>query len=125
MTLVRKAKSARRVLVAACAAVLATAAGASAGIQTWNGGGENDNWTNSANWLGGTAPVAGGAPVFGSSLGLPPSNELAALTSFTGIGFSSTAGAFTLGGNAITLSGDITSDSSGQSHTINLGLVLD
>src|SRR4051812_21961103 len=126
MTLVRKAKSARRILVAACGAVLATSLGASAAVQTWTGGGlANDNWTNRDNWLGSTAPVAGDALIFDSSLRLTPSNDFSALTSFTGIGFSSTAGAFTLGGNAITLSGDVTSDSSGQSHTINLGLVLD
>src|SRR5258706_5503832 len=125
MTLIRNAKSARRILVAACAAVLATAAGASAAIQTWNGGGNDDNWTSSANWVGGTAPVANNALVFDGSVRLTPNNNFAAGTAFTGISFVSTAGGFTLGGNSITLSGDIADNASGQLETINLGLALD
>src|SRR5881409_3160682 len=110
MTLVRKAKAARRILLAACTAVVATTAGASAAIQTWNGGGADDNWTSSANWLSGAAPVAGDALVFDGLQRLTPNNNFAAASSFTGIGFAATAGGFTLGGNQITLSGDIGDD---------------
>ncbi len=123
--MVRKAKSARRVLLAACAAVLATAAGASAAIQTWNGGGADDNWTTSGNWLGGTAPVANDALLFDGTVRLTPNNNFAAGTAFNGISFTAAAGAFTLGGNSITLSGDIGDDAAGQFETINLGLALD
>src|ERR1043165_7603116 len=107
MKLVRKAKSARRVLVAACATVLASAAGVSAGKQTCDGGGGGGKWKSGANWVNGTAPAPGDALVFDGSVRLTPNNDFDAGTSFTGINFAPTASAFTLGGNQITLSGDI------------------
>src|SRR5882724_11946874 len=125
MSVVREAKSARRILVAACAAALSAAAGASAATQTWNGGGADDNWTSSANWVGGASPVANDALLFDGAARLTPNNNFAAGTAFTGIGFTAATGAFTLGGNQITLSGDLTDDAAGQFETINLGLVLD
>ncbi|HEV8607904.1 MAG TPA: autotransporter-associated beta strand repeat-containing protein, partial [Tepidisphaeraceae bacterium] len=125
MKLACEMKSSRRILLAACAAVLAGAAGASGAIQTWSGGGGDDKWTTGANWLGGTAPVANDALVFDGSVRLTPGNDFAAGTGFTGIGFAATAGAFTLSGNQVTLSGDITDDAAGQIETIGLGLALD
>src|SRR4051794_10640372 len=124
MTLVRKAKSARRILVAACGAVMLSTAGVSAGIDTWNGLGADDNWTTGTNWLSGVAPVAGDALVFDGFNRLTPNNNFAADTSFTGINFTAASGAFTLGGNSITLSGDLTSDGSGQTQTVNLNVAL-
>src|SRR6266478_6522498 len=100
-----KPKSARRVLVAACAAVLGTAAGAWATPQTWNGGGADDNWTTSGNWIGGVKPLAGDALLFDGPGRLTPTNDFAAATSFSGIRFTAAAGGFTLSGNQITLSG--------------------
>ncbi|HEV8378054.1 MAG TPA: hypothetical protein VGP99_04335, partial [Tepidisphaeraceae bacterium] len=76
MTFVRKAKAARNILLAACAAVLGTAAGASAATQTWNGLGGDDNWTTAANWVGGVAPVANDSLIFDGSTRLTPSNDL-------------------------------------------------
>jgi hypothetical protein len=49
-------------------------------IQTWNGGGADDNWTTSGNWLGGTAPVANDALLFDGSVRLTPNNNFAAGT---------------------------------------------
>src|SRR5439155_19977345 len=82
---VRKPKSARRVLVAACAAVLGTAAGASATIQTWNGGGADDHWTTSGNWIGRVKPLAGDSLLFDGPVRLTPTNYFAPATSFTGL----------------------------------------
>src|SRR5205814_4659500 len=55
------------------------------------------------------------------SLGLNNTNDLTALTQFNGITFNSGAGAFVLNGNAITLGGNVTNNST-TLQTINLGL---
>ena len=59
--------------------------------------------------------------MFGGSTGLSNTNDLDAGTQFGNLTFSSTAGAFTLGGNSIVLSGVITSYST-NSETIALPL---
>ncbi|HTQ40423.1 MAG TPA: autotransporter-associated beta strand repeat-containing protein [Pirellulales bacterium] len=91
--------------------------------RTWNGAGANANWTTGANW-GGTAPAAGDSLVFDGTLGLVNTNNLAANSLITGLAFQSTAGAFVISGNAITMGGDIT-DQSTALQTINFGLALD
>jgi len=90
---------------------------------TWNGGSASDsNWSSADNW-GGAAPVAGNALFFGGTARLSNNNDLSAGTAFSGITFSSGAGAFALGGNAVTLDGDIANLST-SAKTIDLPLTL-
>lgn len=88
---------------------------------TWNGGGAPSvNWSAAANW-GGTSIAPGNDLAFAGSTGLSNNNDLAAGTQFDNLTFSSNAGAFTLGGNSIILSGVITNYSS-TAETIALPL---
>jgi autotransporter-associated beta strand protein len=87
---------------------------ASAAEITWNGAGDGTTMSSGANWVGGVAPVGGtDSIVFAGATGLSVNNDYAAAASsaFAGITFSNTAGAFTISGNAIYLSGGITNNS--------------
>ena len=88
---------------------------------TWNGGGNDNFWQTAANW-GGTAPVTSNALFFAGTTRLAPTNDFSSLT-IAGLTFSSTAGAFTLSGNAVGLGGGITNNSASL-QTINHGLNL-
>nr|MBA3936178.1 autotransporter-associated beta strand repeat-containing protein [Planctomycetota bacterium] len=90
--------------------VLAGCSHLAAATSTWTGGGGDNNWTTAANW-GGVAPVAGDALVFAGSTRLTPNVDFAAGTSFASITFDNTAGAFTIGGNRITITSAITNNS--------------
>ncbi len=98
---------------------------------TWTGGGGDNNWTTAGNW-GGAAPISPEALIFAGTTRLAPTNDFAALTQFNGITFDATAGAFTLGGNSITLGGATATpivingvdNNSANLQTINLGLTL-
>ena len=98
---------------------------------TWTGGGGDNNWTTAGNW-GGAAPISPEALIFAGTTRLAPTNDFAALTQFNGITFDGTAGAFTLGGNSITLGGATATptvingvdNNSANLQTINLGLTL-
>ncbi len=88
---------------------------------TWTGGGgSNVNWSDAANW-GGTAIATGNDLAFSGSAGLNNTNDLAAGTQFGNLTFSAGAGAFTLNGNSLELSGVITNYSTNP-QTINLAL---
>ncbi|MGA2069258.1 MAG: IPT/TIG domain-containing protein [Thermoguttaceae bacterium] len=89
---------------------------------TWSGGGADTNWSDAANW-GGVAAAANDSLSFSQFAGLSNTNDLAAGTQFDGMAFSAGAGAFVLGGNAVSLAGDITNNST-NTQTINLPLVL-
>ncbi|OYX03777.1 MAG: hypothetical protein B7Z05_09125, partial [Thiotrichales bacterium 32-46-8] len=79
--------------------------------QVWTGGGGNAFWSTDANW-GGAQPVYGTGIQFDGLLQLTATNNLPALSiAGTGITFNVLAGAFTVNGNAITLSGGITNNS--------------
>ncbi len=92
--------------------------------RTWDGGGSDANWGTVANWDGdSTLPSAGDVLFFGGSAQLSNTNNLGAGTAFSGITFKSGAGAFTLGGNAVTLDGDIANLST-SAKTVNLPLTL-
>jgi autotransporter-associated beta strand protein len=114
----------RRAVALAAAATLLQAHFAPAATFTWSGAGANVSWTNPANWNG-TAPVGAGSDVltFDGSTNTTNTNDFPSATTFAGINFASTAGAFALNGNAITLGGDIL-DSSANPEVINLGLTL-
>ena len=90
----------------------------------WTGAGLTANWTDGANWLGETAPVATNSLTFDGNVNTLATNDFAANTQFNGITFAPTAGSFTLAGNSLLLSGDIT-DNSPNPQTIGLGLVFD
>jgi len=94
---------------------------AAAAILTWNGGGGNNNWTTAANWVGGVAPVAGNSLVFDSTgVGARPSpnNDFAAATSFWAITVS--VGGYTIGGNSVDLTSDLTASNASGSSTVSL-----
>src|SRR5439155_17652570 len=123
----------RKIVLAAAAGAAATshallAPFAPAATDTWIGGGGNGNWTTAANWNStppaNAPPLAGDILQFGGTANLATSNDFAANTQFSGINFLSGAGAFTLGGNAVLLAGNI-NNASATAQAINLGLVLD
>ena len=92
---------------------------------TWNGGGTNDNLTTDANWLGGTAPVAGSAGdlIFTGSTRLTPNVD----TPFLGIDsilFDASADAFTIGGFDLTFNDGATiTTSNANIQTLNTNLI--
>ena len=96
---------------------------AQAANRIWNGGGTNNNWNTSGNW-GGTAPVASDLLFFDGSTRLTTTNNIAASTVFNGITFNSTAGAFTLRGNALNLGGGVTNSSAANPQTVSLNMAL-
>jgi fibronectin-binding autotransporter adhesin len=119
--------SARRaILLVGVAFTLAFAAPrfATAASRTWDGGGSTNNWSTPANWDGNlTAPVGNDSLTFDGTLRLANNNDLTADAVFGPITFNAGAGAFVIGGNRITLGGDV-SDSSPNLQTVNLSLVL-
>lgn len=97
------------------------AAGASFQVDTWTGGGADNNWQTAANWNG--LPAAGHTLTFAGTTRLSNANNFPANTSFGGLAFSSGAGAFTVVGNAVTLSGDVVNHST-STQTLNLPVTL-
>ena len=108
-------------------AIVLSAPAALGASRTWDGGGLanlNYNWANTANWTTGVAPVANDSLVFTGNKGRNGNtNNIAAGTQFNGITFNSGAGSFSLDGNAITLGGTVTNNSTNdQTITLNLAL---
>lgn len=68
----------------------------------WTGGGLDDNFTTPDNW-GGVAPSLGESLTFAGATRLTPNFDFPALSNMAELIFNSGAGAFVLGGNAITL----------------------
>ena len=93
----------------------------------WTGGqgGTRALWSLKNNWSGGgnTGPIGGDNLVFTGNNKLANTNDLAAGTSFAGILFDASAGAFVLSGNAITLTGSVTNQSTNL-QTLNLAITL-
>src|SRR5689334_9880455 len=95
-----------RAFALACLLPVLGASPLAAADKTWDGEGANDNWLTGDNWDpfgGGTAPVADDSLFFDGATRLTPTNNFTAGTSFLNITFNGGAGAFTLGGNALTL----------------------
>ncbi|MDD2600313.1 MAG: autotransporter-associated beta strand repeat-containing protein [Kiritimatiellae bacterium] len=90
--------------------------------RTWDGAGSDVQWSLADNW-GGFALLPGDALFFGGTAGLVNSNDLLEGTSFAGITFNSGAGAFVLGGNAITLDGDVVNNDA-DAQRIDLAMLL-
>jgi autotransporter-associated beta strand protein len=111
---------------------------AQAASLTWSGGGANTNWSTGGNWAG-TAPVNNDALIFAGGTGaVATNNDITSLTLVNGVSpnpavaiaftnSASTQGAFTLGGNAITLGGNIatTQVTGGGSLVDTISLQLD
>ena len=89
---------------------------------TWNGGGTDDNWSTPANWNG-TTLAGGEALVFGGLQRLTNVNDTAADTAYAGITFNSTAGAFSLSGNRITLGGSVVNNDA-ETQVVGFDMIL-
>lgn len=119
-----------RLAICCCALAFAAAGSAFAAALTWSGT-TSGNWNVGTNWAG-TAPVNGDTLTFTGIANTSTTNNLTGLTVGTGTGTaisfnnSTTAGVFTLAGNAITLAGDIvsTGTTGTPTHTISLDLIL-
>jgi autotransporter-associated beta strand protein len=85
----------------------------------WNGAGGNGNWSTTSNWF--LAPSNGSNLIFAGTTQTSTTNN--SLSSVGSVTFDNTAGSFTLSGNAVTISGGITNNSS-HAQTINLNLTL-
>src|SRR5205823_826713 len=98
-------------LILATGLVFGVASAAVAQTSTWTGGGAADAWSDPLNWSG-TAPTAAGssALTFAGITRLTPNDDLASYTA-TAVTFDPAAGAFVLGGNSLTLAGDVTQNS--------------
>ena len=115
----------RAAVLAAAVVALFLPHRAFAATRTWDGGGANANWQTPANWDGpDLLPVPGTDDLhFAGTAKTTTNNDFAAPAVFNSITFDAGAGAFVLGGNAITLGGNIT-NSSTNGQTVNLGLNL-
>lgn len=83
--------------------LLSANAGYSA-VRTWSGAGADANWTTAANWVGNVAPAASDELVFpATSAQYATNNNFFLFTAFNLITFE--GGAYTVGGNALTLRG--------------------
>jgi len=91
-------------LLAISLSILGHPSASSQAASTWTGLGANNNWSTSANWN--TAPSFPTALTFAGSTRLTNNNNLNAIT-VSSITFDGAAGAFVLGGNGITLAGNI------------------
>lgn len=89
----------------------------------WTGLNATDaKWSRTDNWDLGRAPTTDDALFFAGTTRLSTTNDIAADTSFASITFNSGAGAFTLAGNRITLTGAITNNAS-NAQTISLNII--
>ncbi len=116
---------ARRALLSLVLVVIAVARLPAAKAQTWDGGGANNNWTNGLNWAGDVAPVNNGTAniVMAGVVRLTPTVDLA--QDIRTLTFNNTAGAFTISGQQLTISGGggITNNDA-NTQTINSNIVV-
>jgi autotransporter-associated beta strand protein len=97
-----------------------------ASLGTWDGGGSDANWSTGANWDNDAVPVFPKPLTFVGPGQLTNTNDLSGVTA-SSITFDSAAGAFVIGGNAITLGGNIVFNGEPASpitQTINADLDL-
>lgn len=101
-----------RLILGCLAGVFALTLGAIARAQsTWDGGGADNEWTTAANWSGDVAPTSATTTdiTFAGSIRLSP--HLTGAFSMRTLNFNSTAGAYTLSGDTISLQGVGAADS--------------
>ena len=90
--------------------------------KTWNGAGDGTTMSSVANWVGGVPPVGGTDSLIFDGTGAVINNDYAgsAGNAFAGIIFNAGAGAFTIHGNALYLSGGITNNSPNLQYFTNI-----
>ena len=101
---------------------LQVASGISTGL--WTGGGADNNWSTAGNWDNNAVPVFPHALTFAGNTQLNNNNDLSGIT-ISSLTFDSIAGAFTLGGNDVALSGGIgfnANPAAPVTQTINLNM---
>jgi fibronectin-binding autotransporter adhesin len=86
---------------------------------TWQGGGADNNWTTTANWVGGQIANTGQQLIFDGT-NTTSVNNTSAFT-LNNITFNATAGAFTLSGLNVTQKGGFTDNNSSLTETIDFG----
>ena len=89
---------------------------------TWSATPTSGAWSVGVNWIGGNPPITGAALTFGATSVSSLTNDQSSL-SVNGIGFSAGAPAYTIGGNALALAGDIANNAS-TTQTFSLPLQL-
>jgi autotransporter-associated beta strand protein len=94
--------------------------------EVWNGGGSDQNWDTSLNWVSGVAPdLSGDSLVFaGGTPGSEPNMDNS--YSVTGLTFSNNATSFTIvstTGSTLTLAGSGVTNNSANAQTLNVPLV--
>ena len=72
----------------------------------WDGGGSDNNWSTAGNWDHNAVPIFPLGVTFAGSTRLANNNDLSGVTA-SSIAFDAAAGAFVIGGNDITLNGNI------------------
>src|SRR5262245_51732783 len=87
--------------------------------QTWSGAGGNGNWSTGANWVGNTPPASGTttAVTLAGTTNLTTNQDVANPLTLNSLTFAAGAGAFTVGGNALSFDG--TTPSITQSSSAN------
>jgi fibronectin-binding autotransporter adhesin len=100
----------------------------SSGISTglWTGLGGNNNWSTGANWDNNAVPIFPHAVTFAGNNRLNNLNDLSGIT-ISSLTFDSAAGAFTLGGNDIMLTGGIgfsANPPAPLTQTVNFGMTF-
>lgn len=90
---------------------------------TWTGRGATANWSDPNNWNGSAAPAAGLNLLFGPGASkLSNTNDLVAGTSFGSVTFGSAG--YSIGGNAITLTGNLDGSAATGNNAFNLPITL-
>ena len=102
-------------------AALLGASNAFAATDNWSGGsGTTANWSDPANWD--NVPASGDSVIFSNSVNTSTNNDLAALN-LAGVTFNTNAGPFTVGGNALGLTGQLLVNSaSTAAQTFNVAI---
>jgi fibronectin-binding autotransporter adhesin len=85
----------------------------------WTGSGADNNWSTANNWSNLIAPPANSSLAFAGTTRLSAFNNFASDTTFKGITFNSTAGAFQLSGNRFVIGADGFTTNSTTLQTIN------
>ena len=106
MTLIKSVRWNQSALARALIFFLASCFHMAQAANIWDGGGGDNNWGTAVNWDNNLLPTFPVALTFAGTNRLTPANDLASVT-VNGITFDAAAGAFTLGGNGISLGGNI------------------
>ena len=96
---------------------------------TWQGGNANTNWSNGANWVGGSAPLGNGGETLifpATAASFTAVNDIPTGTNFVAINLASGATPYTLTGNQLLLGisgGNVVNNTAGT-NAVNLDLII-